>query len=537
MIGHKAFGLKSLTAELLTTTLIGIALLGPAAAQGSPTGDAPNKEESSIKAGAMENLLTLLPLLLTSPDRKQLAADLEASIRKGDLKKAENSLNSAIEVGTLAIVLVDHLKDPDLITALQGLGIRGDVPPTPDPAIVDKAAAESCAIPSATTAVNLADMQQALEQEQSFSSRVSQTLTGLMEEHSALEARLEKETASQALTASEMQQTLQRERDQAQAAIQELERLRKEYGALQAAREQDKSSVASTTSELDAALRQERERRDNAERQFASAAKKLRDLQAVNEERTASEAARVAELEKALAWARMRSDILTQELVDTTEELQALQEPHRSSATPVVFRLAATGTEPPLAPSQQEALLQAPSPPPAAEGTPSVAKTARGLPDATSALPAKEPVVPAKGPVVPAKEPISVVVASLPEGFQSLPLGVPIVAPAKPESPSAPEPKVSAPAEASKPDDRLTIRAEELFRKGDVSGARLLLERALGGGNARAAFVLAETFDPNVLSKLGVVGIRGDNAKAREFYARARAMGIAQAGERLEALK
>jgi TPR repeat protein len=145
--------------------------------------------------------------------------------------------------------------------------------------------------------------------------------------------------------------------------------------------------------------------------------------------------------------------------------------------------------------------------------------------------------VPAKVPVVPAKEPISVVVASLPEGFQSLPLGVPIVAPAKPESPSAPEPKVSAPAEASKPDDRLTIRAEELFRKGDVSGARLLLERALGGGNARAAFVLAETFDPNVLSKLGVVGIRGDNAKAREFYARARAMGIAQAGERLEALK
>src|SRR5215217_811484 len=336
MIGHKAFGLKSLTAELLTTTLIGIALLGPAAAQGFPAGDAPNKEEPSIRAGAMENLLTLLPLLLTSPDRKQLAADLEASIRNGDLKKAENSLNSAIEVGTLAIVLVDHLKDPDLITALQGLGIRGDVHPTPDPTIVDKAAAESCAVPSAPATVNLADMQQALEQEQSYSSRVVQTLTGLMQERNALEARLEKETASQTLTASEMQLALQREQDQRQAAIQELERLREEYGALQAAREQDKASVASNASELDAALRQERERRDNAERQFASAAKKLRDLQAVNEERKASEAARVAELEKALAWARMRSDILTQELVDTTEELQALQEPHRSSATPVV---------------------------------------------------------------------------------------------------------------------------------------------------------------------------------------------------------
>jgi hypothetical protein len=523
MIGHKAFGLKSLTAELLTTTLIGIALLGPAAAQGFPAGDAPNKEGPSTKAGAMENLLTLLPLLLTSPDRKQLAADLEASIRKGDLKKAENSLNSAIEVGTLAIVLVDHLRDPDLITALQGLGIRGDVHPMPDPAIVDKAAAESCAVPSAPATVNLSDMQQALEQEQSYSSRVAQTLTGLMQERNALEARLEKETASQTLTASEMQLALQREQDQRQAAIQELERLREEYGALQAAREQDKASVASNASKLDALLRQERERSDNAERQLASAETKLRDLQAFKDAGTASEAARVAELENALAWARMRSDTLTQELVDTTEELHALQEPHRSSATPVVFRLAATGTEPPLAPSQQEPLLQAPPPPPAAEGKASLEKTARVLPDVTAALPAKEPM--------------SVVVASLPEGFQSLPLGVPVVAPAKPESPSAPEPKVSAPAEASKPDDRLTIRAEELFRKGDVSGARLLLERALDSGNARAAFLLAETFDPNVLSKLGVVGIRGDNAKAREFYGRARAMGIALAGERMEALK
>jgi hypothetical protein len=523
MIGHKAFGLKSLTAELLTTTLIGITLLGPAAAQGLPTADVPKKEDPSTRAGTSENLLTLLPLLLTSPDRKQLAADLEASIRKGDLKRAENSLNSAIEVGTLAIVLVDHLKDPDFITTLQGLGIRGDDHPTSGPTTVDKAAAETCAAPSATTAVNLADMQQALEQEQSFGSRVSQTLTGLMEEHSVLEARLEKETVSQALTASEMQHALQRERDQAQAAIQELERLRKEYGALQAAREQDKASVASNASELDAALRQERERRDNAERQFASAAKKLRDLQAVNEDRTASEAARVAELEKALAWARMRGDMLTQELVDTAEELQALQEPHRSSATPVVFRLAATGTEPPLAPAQQEALLQALSPPPAAEGKPSLAKTARVLPDVTSALPAKEP--------------IAVVVASLPDGIQPLPLAATPAAPTRTEAPPAAEPKVSAPAEAPKTDDRLTIRAEELFRKGDVSGARLLLERALDGGNARAAFLLAETFDPNVLSRLGVVGIRGDGAKAREFYARARAMGITLAGERMEALK
>jgi hypothetical protein len=523
MMGHNEFGLKSLAAELLTTTLIGVALLGPAVAQDSPTGSVPLQGDLSIKAEGSDNILTLLPLLLTSPDRRQLAADLEAAIRNGDLKKAESSLNSAIEVGTLAIVLVDHLKDPNLVATLQGLGIRGDARPTPEPAIVDKAAAESCPAPPASATVNLADMQRALEQEQSHSSAVSQSLAGLMQEHNALEARLEKETEAQALAASEMQQALQREQDQRQAARQELEKLREEYRTVLAAREQDKASMASNASELDARLRQERERSDNAERRLASAEKKLGNLQAVKDEKMMSEAARVAELKKALAWAQMRSDMLIQELVDTTEELHALQEPHRPNATPVVFRLAAAGTELPLAAPQQEALLRVLPPPPAAEVKPSLADTAHDALDVTSALPSKEP-----GPVV---------VAALPDGFQPLPLGTTAVVPSKAESPSTAEPKVSAPAEPPRADDRLTSRAEELFRQGDVSGARLLLERALEGGHARAAFLLAETFDPNVLSKLGVLGIRGDAAKAREFYARARALGMAQAGERMEGLK
>ena len=105
------------------------------------------------------------------------------------------------------------------------------------------------------------------------------------------------------------------------------------------------------------------------------------------------------------------------------------------------------------------------------------------------------------------------------------------------EAPVDTKPKVDVPAEAPKADDRLLVRGEELLRKGDVSGARLLLEKSLESGHARAAFLLAETFDPNVLSKLGVMGIRGDAAKARDYYAQAQALGILQAGERLEALK
>lgn len=524
MIGHKAFGLKSFTTELLTTTLIGATLLGPAAAQGLPGGSTPTPEGSVPHAAGSDNLLTLLPLLLTSPDRRQLAADLEASIRNGDLKRAENSLNAAIEVGTLAIVLVDHLNNPDLVGALQSLGIRGEVRPAPEPISADKPApAESCPAPPAATPVNLADMQQALDQERSFSATVSQSLTGLMQERSALEAQMKKEQDSQVLAASEMQQALQREQDQNQAAIRELEVRQEEVRALRAAMEQDKAAMASSVAERDALLRREREQKDKVERQLASAEKTLRDLQASKAEKTASDSARVAELEKALTWARTRHDMLAQELAATAAELHALQEPHRPSATPVVFRLAATGTEPPLAPPQEEASAQIAPSAPAQDVRPPGAENGRALLDITAALPPRQPP--------------AVVIAALPDGIGPLPLGTAAVPPVKAEPPAAAEPSGTAPAEPPRVDERLTLRAEELFRKGDVSGARLLLERALDSGNARAAFLLAETFDPNVLSRLGVLGIRGDPAKARELYGRARAMGMAQAGERMEALK
>ena len=81
------------------------------------------------------------------------------------------------------------------------------------------------------------------------------------------------------------------------------------------------------------------------------------------------------------------------------------------------------------------------------------------------------------------------------------------------------------------------MRAEALIQIGDISGARLLLERAQQNGNPRAAFLLAETFDPHALSKLGILGIRGDAQKARENYARALALGVDGAAERIEALK
>jgi hypothetical protein len=84
---------------------------------------------------------------------------------------------------------------------------------------------------------------------------------------------------------------------------------------------------------------------------------------------------------------------------------------------------------------------------------------------------------------------------------------------------------------------RLMARASLLLGQGNVSAARIVLDRAAETGSAPALFALAETYDPLILSAWGTMGTRGDAAKARELYAKAFAGGIREAGERLNALR
>jgi hypothetical protein len=83
---------------------------------------------------------------------------------------------------------------------------------------------------------------------------------------------------------------------------------------------------------------------------------------------------------------------------------------------------------------------------------------------------------------------------------------------------------------------RLIERASGLLRLGDIGGARLVLAAASDNGSARATFMLAETYDPRVLSTWNAMGTSADPAKARELYAKAYAGGIAEARARSEAL-
>ena len=84
---------------------------------------------------------------------------------------------------------------------------------------------------------------------------------------------------------------------------------------------------------------------------------------------------------------------------------------------------------------------------------------------------------------------------------------------------------------------RLLARAGALIAQGNIGAARVVLERAGESGNARASFMLAQTYDPAILSAWGTYGTRGEAAKARELYAKAHAGGIQEAKNRLNALR
>ncbi|PVE25095.1 hypothetical protein DC522_07750 [Microvirga sp. KLBC 81] len=512
MNGRDVSTSKRLATELLAGALISLSLLGPAFAQSRTAESLGMVADTNVPdhLGASSNLQHLLQVLLTTSDRIQFAEKLEASVREGDLSGAENSLNAAIEIGSLAILLNEHLRDPNFLAILEAAGIRGASASSPNPT-EETALPATCSAPATSAGSNAADLQMALEQEQSNSSMISTTLNDLMQENNALKTRLEMEAASKEAKASEMQQALRKEQERVEAVMRELASLQAAYQTLQEMKEQDKPAPPPNTVELETRLRQEREQRDNAVHQLASMEQELRALQLFKNEAIASESARVTELRNALAQERIRRDTLTKELTHVLEQLRTLREPYQPSATPLVFRMAGKGMDAPLPQAQENIQPQKISSPPQIEAAPQ---------DITSALPRRE-----SAPVV---------VASLPDNSQPLP-----VAP-KPldQMKASPQAEIkNTPADTVKADDRFVARAEELLSKGDVSGARLLLERSLASGNPRAAFLMAETFDPNVLSRLRVLGIRGDVAKAQEFYARARALGIAQAGERMEALK
>jgi hypothetical protein len=82
----------------------------------------------------------------------------------------------------------------------------------------------------------------------------------------------------------------------------------------------------------------------------------------------------------------------------------------------------------------------------------------------------------------------------------------------------------------------LMKQGEQLIAAGDVATARTVLQRAADAGDANAAMALGATYDPNVLARLGVVGVSAEVEKARSWYQKAETLGSADARRRLDLL-
>jgi hypothetical protein len=111
------------------------------------------------------------------------------------------------------------------------------------------------------------------------------------------------------------------------------------------------------------------------------------------------------------------------------------------------------------------------------------------------------------------------------------------VAPAvSPPAMSSPVPAPAMRALTREEIEPLVRRGRELVAEGDIAAGRLLLTRAAEAGDGQAAHALAGTYDAIVLGKLKVIGVVPDDHLARLWYEKAAALGVSEAGRRLEQL-
>jgi hypothetical protein len=115
----------------------------------------------------------------------------------------------------------------------------------------------------------------------------------------------------------------------------------------------------------------------------------------------------------------------------------------------------------------------------------------------------------------------------------------------EPPAPVAPAAAPAQPALAFSPPVRtldreeiaaLYKRGEQFIQQGDIAAARLMFARAAEVGDARSALALGASYDPDVLKKLGVLGVAADAALAREWYSKASSFGSREAAQRIDLL-
>jgi myosin heavy subunit len=359
-------------------------------------------------------------------------------------------------------------------------------------------------------------LKQELNQERDRAEALTRELTSLRTELHA--ARVAGPEVAQAAAAEvEQKQALKQERDRAEALARELTSLRAELDTARAAGLEAARTGEAAKIEQELAFGKEHDKAERLARELASARKEAEErsalLAAAHAEVlqvTETNSAIAAEQKLALASEHNRADALGSELTSIRNELEAGNR-----------QIAALNA----APAQRSCEPAVDSP---------QARVAASSPKTT------------EGKGRPPEQASGEAVASTSGRASASELRRPEAQSAAREAASDLDTKVVVEVERSSAsaaphsraeEQRLLARANALLRQADISGARPLLEHALERGSARAAFMLAETYDAHVLQSWRARGISGDPTKARELYERAQAGGIEDAKERIEALK
>jgi hypothetical protein len=159
---------------------------------------------------------------------------------------------------------------------------------------------------------------------------------------------------------------------------------------------------------------------------------------------------------------------------------------------------------------------------------------------AMAAVPASVPALPAAPAVPPSRDEIALALKAAHQNLAPAEIQQPAVAAVAAVPVVAAAPVAAAPPVRRLAADELATlmtRGKALLASGDIPPARLLLERAAEAGEASAALMLAQTYDPTVLGTQDIRNITPDPALARTWYQRAAQLGSADAQRRLSQLQ
>lgn len=102
-----------------------------------------------------------------------------------------------------------------------------------------------------------------------------------------------------------------------------------------------------------------------------------------------------------------------------------------------------------------------------------------------------------------------------------------------------PQPSIEQPVKPKWDDAeqaRLLERGQGFMTTGNIAAARMVLEQLVASGNATAAFAMGQSYDPEFLRRMNVIGSLPDASQARKWYRKAAELGSKQANDRLSVL-